>query len=321
MCSGDVGELRRAESAAARTGAAAVSILIPFYGDDPCPLLGALAAEAARDRRLLDAFEIILFEDGASDRALTERVALAVANAGASVRLVSSAVNRGRSEARNRLVGEARANRLLFLDADMLPDAPGFLARWLAVVERDDPAIAFGGISVAQAAASPGTALHRAFQAGAECPEAAERALAPAKYVYTSNLLVRRELLAAEPFDNGFVGWGWEDVEWAARAGTVAPILHVDNPASHLGLQSADALLEKFARSAANFARFAARHPEFARALPSWKAARLFQSAPVLHALRPAFAWVARNPRGLAPMKARVLALKLWRASWYGAAL
>ena len=63
-------------------------------------------------------------------------------------------------------------------------------------------------------------------------------ATAPEKYVFTSNLLIRRDVFDAEPFDAGFVGWGWEDVEWGMRVSRRHPIAHIDNPATHLGLDA-----------------------------------------------------------------------------------
>ena len=39
-------------------------------------------------------------------------------------RFVRLAANEGRAGGRNRLAAEARGRHLLFLDADMLPDAP-----------------------------------------------------------------------------------------------------------------------------------------------------------------------------------------------------
>ena len=79
-------------------------------------------------------------------------------------------------------------------------------------------------------------AVHRALSGASECLPASERAKQPEKYVYTSNLLVRRDVFAAEAFDPGFSGWGWEDVEWAMRVSRRFEVVHIDNPATHLEL-------------------------------------------------------------------------------------
>ena len=43
-------------------------------------------------------------------------------------------------------------------------------------------------------------AVHRAMAARSDCVSSAERAKAPEKYVYTSNLLVRRDVFDSEAF-------------------------------------------------------------------------------------------------------------------------
>src|SRR5690606_17878433 len=110
-----------------------------------------------------------------------------------------------------------RAGSLLFLDADMLPDDRRFLTRWADLAASRDPAVAFGGFSLLQAPDSRDVAVHRAMSLKAECVPYDLRARTPEKYVYTSNLLVRRDVFDSEGFDGEFSGWGWEDVEWAMR--------------------------------------------------------------------------------------------------------
>ena len=113
----------------------------------------------------------------------------------------------------------------------------------------------------------------------------------------------------AEPFDAGFVGWGWEDVEWAMRVSRRHDILHVDIPATHLGLDPAPVMAAKFEQSAANFARVAAAHPQIVRTYPSYRAARMLKRAPLRDVWRP---WLkAAALTTLAPVAARAFALRL----------
>ena len=289
-----------------------VSILVPFYRDDPSALVAALAGPWRRG----GAAELILYDDGGGDPLLIARLEAALYAFPAPARLIRGSVNRGRAFARNALATVASARHLLFLDADMLPAAPDFLDRWLQQAEAD-PDIVFGGFSVPEHAGREG-ALHRAFSAAGDCLDAQARSRNPAQYVFTSNLMVRASLLEEVPFDAGFSGWGWEDAEWAARAAQSCAILHIDNPAVHLGLESADTLLRRFRDSAANYGRYVRRHPELAATLAShvW-ATRLKR----LRGARPMRPLLAALARGAAPMRLRVLALKLWRASWYSEVL
>lgn len=292
------------------TGAVSrLSVLIPFLRDDPSPLLAALTSRAPDD------VELVLLDDGTDDPALTARLAGRLDEVPFPARLVSLARNEGRAAGRNRLFAAARAPHLLFLDADMLPDAPDFLDRWLDLVAAEDPAVAFGGFSLKQASTEARYSVHRALAQRSECLNAAARSAAPEKYVYTSNLLVRRDVFEAEAFDAEFVGWGWEDVEWAMRVSRRWPIRHIDNPATHLGLDTARDLARKYEQSAANFARVVDRHTAIVSTYPSHRVARRLKQVPGLGLIRPWFKGLALAD--WAPVGMRAFSLRLYRAALY----
>lgn len=294
------------------SAAPALSVLIPFYRDDPRPLLATLNQEAAS---LGGAVEVVVLSDGGGDGALDVAVSEAVRALAVPTRLVALSNNVGRAKGRNRLAAHARADHFLFLDSDMAPDAPDFLARYLRLIAADDPPVAFGGFSMAQASDAPAFALHKALSLRGECLPAAVRSLHPEKYVFTSNLLVRRDVFEAEAFDERFRGWGWEDVEWGMRVARRYGVIHVDNPATHLGLDTAAALAGKYEQSARNFARVVASHPEVVKTYPSYRLARVLKRAPAVKAWRGILKWAAIHP--VAPITARVLALKAYRAALY----
>lgn len=289
-----------------------VSVLMPFLRDDPADLLALLDREA---EALAGAVEIVVLDDGTADTALTERLRTQVAALALPVRLITLSVNEGRSNGRNRLAHTARGDFLLFLDSDMRPDDDRFLQTWAALARDARPAVVFGGFSLLQAPTDARFAVHRAMATRSECLDAATRSLAPEKYVYTSNLLVRRDVFDQEAFDPAFTGWGWEDVEWAMRVSRRHPIRHIDNPATHMGLDTVQALAGKYEQSAANFARVVARHPDIVTAYPSFRAAKALKRVPGL-------SWVRRAARtaatvSLLPTPARAFALRLYRASLY----
>ncbi len=288
-----------------KAGKPALSVLIPFKGDDPCELLKSLDEEHAD-------VEIVVLDDGSADPALTMRVTETLKTLRLPVRLVTLAVNEGRAKGRNRLSRHARSQALLFLDADMLPDRGDFLRRWIAA---SDSPIAFGGFSFDRTPHRRETALNRAMASRTETLPAAQRALSPEKYVYTSNLLVRREVFEAIEFDEGFTGWGWEDVEWAMRAARRYPILHLDNSASHLGLDPARVMAAKFEQSAANFARVVAGHREVVSVYPSYRVAKLLKPVPLRGLWRPLIKAAALAEA--LPLAMRAFAMRLYRAALY----
>ncbi len=294
----------------------AVSVLIPFLRDDPSELLTLLDEEAGAVDR---AVEIIVMDDGTNDPDLTARLQTQIRAMTLPARLITLSKNEGRSKGRNRLAASARAGSLLFLDSDMRPDHRRFLWTWADLVAREDPAVAFGGFSLLQAPTDTRFSVHRSMAAKSDCVPYVERARTPEKYVYTSNLLVRRDVFEAETFDAEFSGWGWEDVEWAMRVSRRFTVVHVDNPATHMGLDTVEALAGKYEQSAGNFARVVARHPDIVGGYPSYKAAKLLKRVPQLERLRP---WMKRAATtGWMPTGARAFSLRLYRASLYAEAV
>ena len=294
----------------------AVSVLIPFLRDDPAELLTLLDEEAAS---VGGAVEIVLLDDGTRDAALTARLTVQIKSMALPVRLITLSANEGRSIGRNRLASAARGGSLLFLDSDMRPDHRRFLRDWADLAAREDPAVAFGGFSLLQAPTDARFAVHRAMAARSECVPWMERARQSEKYVYTSNLLVRRDVFEAEAFDPGFTGWGWEDVEWAMRVSRRFRVVHLDNAATHMGLDTVAALAGKYEQSAPNFARMAQRHPTIVAAYPSYKAARLLKRLPGLPRLRRMMRRWAET--GWLPVAARAFSLRLYRAALYADAV
>ena len=141
----------------------------------------------------------------------------------------------------------------------------------------------------------------------------------PDKHVFTSNLLVRRDVFDTEGFDEQFAGWGWEDVEWAMRVGRRHAIVHIDNTATHLGLDTAAAMAVKYEQSAPNFARVVAAHHDLVSGYPSYRAAKLLQRVPARGAWRPLLKAAALAE--IAPIPARAFALRLYRAALYAEAV
>ncbi len=289
-----------------------LSVLTPFYRDDPRPLLQLLEREAMS---LGGKVEFVLLDDGGGDAELTADVADAVRTLSTPARLVALSYNEGRARGRNRLASHGRARHLLFLDSDMAPDAPDFLRRYLSIIEADAPPVVFGGFSMKQVKACGCHALHIALASRAECLPAAQRALHPEKYVFTSNLLVRRDVFESEAFDESFTGWGWEDVEWGMRVAARYGIAHIDNAATHLGLDTAAVLASKYEQSAGNFARVVASHPQIVTTYPSYRMAKALRRLPARGLLRTVLKRTAIGTR--APLIARIFAMKAYRAALY----
>lgn len=294
-----------------------LSVLIPFYRDDPTVLLDSLSEQNVDP----DAIEIRLMDDGSGDPVLTQTAQAAVATCTVPAILTTASQNQGRSATRNALQKQAKADWVLFLDADMRVDHPDFLQTYLdAMNDPNAPAdILFGGFTVEDQAKDADTDLHRVLSQSSDCLSAAERSRAGAQFVASSNLCVRLSVLREDPFDPEFVGWGWEDSEWAARVSRTHNLRHLDNPAVHLGLESTDTLLSRFASSGPNYRRYHSAHPDLVESLPLFRIVTRLSDLPGQSLMQPFLKGLTRMET--LPTRWRVLSLKLWRASHYAEAM
>lgn len=302
-----------ANPASREASSVVLSVLIPFYRDDPSDLLRALAEQIGNAGDV----EIVLHDDGEPDSELNAALERVLAAMSQPARLLTSTRNRGRSAGRNLLAGQARGDWLLYLDADMAPASPGFLAAYRTVMADPAADSAFGGYET-DWPADPDRHLHAALARSSDQHDAAARTRIGATAFCSSNLLVRAEVMRQVPYDAGFSGWGWEDIDWAVSAASRFNLIHVDNPALHGGLQTAGVLLDKFRIGAANYRRLLDRHPQLA-GLPGARLARVLGRLPFQAGLRALWAGMSRSRH--VPMRLRVAALKLWRASWTAEAL
>jgi glycosyltransferase involved in cell wall biosynthesis len=293
-----------------------LSIASPYFRDDPTQWVTALAM----DPRACDV-EVVLVDDGTGDDALDESVRAAIDAWPGPATLVRFHANKGRPQARNRAIEAARGDFILFMDADMLPGDGDFLTRYFEVIDKRASAIVFGGFKSGRENVNHDTLLNYSLALKNDCKPASARMLRGALAVASNNILVRRDVFTHIPFDNSFKGWGWEDTEWAMRAVFAGyGLTHIDNPAIHQGLDSTQSMLRKYKEAGANLRRLLDSHPE-AAALAGAKVAKILRFVPIQAALRPVWAWMARDPSRIVPLRVRELALKLWRASHAAEAL
>jgi len=291
-----------------------LSVLIPYFRDDPTSLLHALLSQTAEQGHV----EILIYDDGTGDADLNTKVCAAVKPAHSSVHLMIAHENKGRSAARNALQENARADWVLFLDADMRPVSHRFLSDYVNLIEAKVADVIFGGFTVPEKAETAEQELHRALSEVSDCLSLAARQAAGPQFVASSNLAVRKAVLDAEGFDDGFTGWGWEDSEWAARVAKRFELIHADIPALHLGLESTETLLRRFKTSGHNYVRFTEKHPDIAKTLSLFKISQKLRKTPGQKLMRPFLKLAVKL--NLMPLKIRLFALKLWRASHYAEA-
>lgn len=296
-----------------------LSVLIPFYRDDPSELIERLSTISNSMQTKPSAqghgVELLVYDDGSDNPDLSRKVSAAVKSSTCPATLFTALENKGRAFGRNYLFGTAKADWVLFLDADMMPKSEAFLDNYVKLIEADAADVIFGGFNVLEEKGEPSRELHRLMSIISDCAPASERQVLGPKNVASSNLCVRKIVLETEPFDNEFTGWGWEDSEWAARIAKTYRLLHAENPALHLGLETTDTLLRRFKTSGPNYLRYTQRHPALATSLPLYQWIKRLNKTPGHAALRPLLKLIVKLD--MLPASLRINALKLWRASWY----
>jgi glycosyltransferase involved in cell wall biosynthesis len=238
-----------------------LSVLVPTYDRDVRPLCAELLAEMGT-LGTPGQVELLVLIDGNPALVPQDDIIAESERRGLPAGLANATRNLGRSGARNALAKLARGKFLLFLDADGLPDSPGFVTRALA--GADDPAVVVCGGRTGQRMA-PAPADSRLFELHSRIREwisAEERNRDPSGTFLSANFIVSREIFLAHSFDESFEGWGWEDTEWALRIRAVARVHHVDNTVSHMEHHRDAAWLAKLEGSAMNYARLYRLYPE-----------------------------------------------------------
>ncbi len=232
-----------------------LSVLIPVYNFGVSDLVRVLSRQGIR---LGVAFEILCFDDGSavSWRRLHREV---LRFEGVVYREMPN--NLGRSAIRNRLAAAAQFPNLLFLDNDARVPDPRFLERYLQHLQPG--AVLYGGrIYDHQPPEDGRLRLHWHFGRRREQRTAAQRRRQPYQSFMTNNFLIPRDLFLSIGFDERLQGYGHEDTIFGLELqNRGVPILHLDNPLEHIGLEPADVFIAKNKQAIKNLKFLARRHP------------------------------------------------------------
>lgn len=225
-----------------------LSILIPVYN---WPVTGLVQALLAQVPDWPGPVEMLLLDDGSAAEARQRHRPLA---AWPGVQYRELPQNVGRAAIRNQLVAWAQYDWLLLLDNDSsLPDAHS-LARYAAALPQA-PVLVGGTCYDAQPPADPALRLRWHYGRLREQRPAAVRQQQPYAQLTINNLLIRAEVFRRFGLDETLTRYGHEDTRfgWHLRAAQV-PVLHLDNPVRHDGLEPAEVFLRKSRDAVRNLA-------------------------------------------------------------------
>ena len=209
-----------------------LSILVPTYNDLCVTLVDALRLQAESSGI---SYEILVGDDGSTDTNVIQTNQ--AINDWPHCRYILRTQNSGRAAIRNFLAQQARYPYLLFIDSDMTITSPDFITRYLSVADAD---VIIGGVSIDGSPEALKGNLRYLYEKTEEPSHTVEhRQQMPYQHLHTANLLIRRELMLAHPFDERFRHYGYEDVLLGKtlRQHNV-PITHIHNPVSFSTFES-----------------------------------------------------------------------------------
>lgn len=221
-----------------------LSILIPTYNYVCAHLVCELQKQCEEVQAMLMGFEyeIIVADDGSTDvEAITKN---AVIDCLPHCRYEMREKNFGRAAIRNWLVNESRGEWLLIIDSDAEVISDDFILNYWRKTQ-DEGAIVVGGLKT-PAMCDKGCELrHRYEQAATAMRTVEARRNNPAMFFSTFNFLCPRSILQEIPFDERCVEYGYEDALMGIEAEKRGvPIIHIDNPLLHLGINSNASFLQ-----------------------------------------------------------------------------
>lgn len=214
-----------------------LSICIPTYNCNVVKLVADLSQQC--QKAAID-FEILVLEDGSDKEFADENNAIENLK---GARHIVSKENFGRSTTRNRLADTAQYEKLIFIDCDSaIPDTL-YINRYL---ENRNCEVVCGGTTYNELQYSPEISLRYTFGTKVEKTPATKRNQAPYSAFTTNNLMVSKKIFEKIRFCEALKKYGHEDSLFGFELQeNNIPILHIDNPVIHTGIETNEKFLAK----------------------------------------------------------------------------
>jgi glycosyltransferase involved in cell wall biosynthesis len=216
-----------------------LSILIPVYNFD----IRQLVYDLRKQCELAGvAYEIICLDDGSTDhfKAIHQEL-----TALSNVHYEELPQNLGRSKIRNRLATMAQYEYLLFMDNDSGVTHPNYIQTYLDHLHPKQ--LLYGGrVYKDKIPKEKELQFHWYYGRQREQSTADQRKNRPYHSFMTNNFLIPKDIFEQIQFDEQLTQYGHEDTLFGLELRKhQIPIIHLDNPLEHLGLEPRDIFLEK----------------------------------------------------------------------------
>jgi hypothetical protein len=216
-----------------------LSILIPIYNQDVRPLVYTLSKQC---NRLGIVYQILCFDDGSIDKVKEKNKELAFKF---NINYTEMTENLGRSRIRNWLGKAAYHEHILFLDCDSVVKDKNFIKNYIDHLPAEG-IISGGRLYAKKPPTQKKKILHWLYGSKRESLPAQERNRDPYLNFHSNNFLMPMQMFPQFLFDEAIDDYGYEDLVYAEqlkRRGI--PILHIDNPVVHDGLEIHSTFLSK----------------------------------------------------------------------------
>ena len=223
-----------------------LSICIPTYNTDCSKLLDILAKQIAQ---IEETVEVLVCDDFSNEYVDKNQVACQRNE----FLFFKNQNNVGRIETRKKLVSKNRSQWVLFVDADMIPKRDDFVSQYLKFVTSGRECTVVGGYCYSNKK-RPFNLRLRYGKNREEIP-AVKRQLNPYKFIFSGNVLIKKEL-----FNKIFDGFKYKtyggDIYLSSFLKSLNnDVVHISNEVYHLGLENNREFVNKIQKSGEMLAR------------------------------------------------------------------
>ncbi|KOP39071.1 glycosyl transferase family 2 [Flavobacterium sp. WLB] len=222
-----------------------LSILIPVYNYNVFSLVLKLKRQADN----LGIIYEILAQDDLSQKFNNENAQI---NTLENCIFSINPENLGRGRNINLLCSKSKYNYILIMEADALPENESYLKNYIELLSKK-PKVIFGGVKYPDAIPSKEKILRWKYGIQRETKSLNQRLQNHYNFVFTWNLLLKKEILLQFPFPEFIRDYGYEDLIFIEnlRLNSV-PVIHIENFLIHYNNEDSINFIEKTERAVRN---------------------------------------------------------------------
>ena len=223
-----------------------LSIVIPVYNYNVFPLVSELKKQADE----LGIIYEILVQDDVSQEFIPENSQI---NSLEDCSFSINAENLGRGKNINVLCFKSRYYHVLIMEADALPENESYLKNYIELLSKSNPNVIFGGVKYPETVPSKEKLLRWKYGINREIKSLDHRLKHQYDFVFTWNLLLKKEILLQFPFPEFIHEYGYEDSIFIEnlRFNSV-PVNHIENCLIHHNSENNIDFIKKSERAVNN---------------------------------------------------------------------